>query len=120
MVYYKLFSLLLVGAQCVNVHRERLSINTVHVQKLFTDKSRPVYLQCALLCSKVWILSSTWLSACLVLLGCALGDIMPPTVTCFGMASSASRCQATTELVTDDAGQVQDLLFPLEDSCQVV
>lgn len=45
---------------------------------------------------------------------------MPPTVTCFGMASSASRCQATTELVTDDAGQVQDLLFPLEDSCQVV
>lgn len=63
MVYYELFSLLLVGAQCVNVHRERLSINTVHVQKLFTDKSRPVYLQCALLCSKVWILSSTWLSA---------------------------------------------------------
>lgn len=63
MVYSKLFLLLLVGAQCVDVQRARLNINTVHTQKLFTDKSRPVYLQCALLCSKVWILSSTWMSA---------------------------------------------------------
>lgn len=39
--------------------------------------------------------------------------LMPWTVTCLGMASSASRCQVTTELVTDDAGQVQDLLFSL-------
>lgn len=47
-MYSKSFSVLLIGAQCVNIHREKLSINTVDLQKLFTDRSRPVYLQSAL------------------------------------------------------------------------
>lgn len=79
-MYSKSFSVLLIGAQCVNIHREKLSINTVDLQKLFTDRSRPVYLQSALRSGSFY----------LVLLGCALGDVMPWTVSCSHCSSSFS------------------------------
>lgn len=69
----------------------------------------------------LWILSSTWLLVVyLVLLGCALGDVMPWTVTCLGwhQAFPDGRLQLSWSQMMQ--GRFKTCCFPLEDSCQVV